>query len=464
MVKKQKNELGQKVSNEDCDLRLKLTIWDVHKILAIILIIGNDYKDQLGYEIDQLSITRKWSKSKKKWKSEIIQRYGFVTANIDVREIQPNTINFTHRTYAEFFVAEYIVEQMLEFDEDIKDEEIQRRFKLLDVILSDRKNLEVVQQFIFSYIEMEYEEAMSSGEGCIEISENFKKLMKKKIDDIHNNLETADNNSIDGHYKCFENFAKILKFDVELSNQLWGVDLRKNILQYILPKYDKLKIQSYTGHDNNFTKVTQLIEQTSGFGNNWHEHFNISGQELLTDEKIERFKEENDLILENERTLLKLCDFVDKNFEHDNIKIFYNIIDLYSLKNNKIIEYLLIRIAKIDKKVFLNCVSRLDYGKISSHVMKITFAEIESIFGHDRIAIRQYLFNDSCGIDSPLIKAITSDNIEIFCIVRDFYIKYKDTWHEIQNILLNVDGSFLMEGVTSSINTEFKDFIKMCEL
>jgi len=99
MIEMQKDKLGDKVPTSERDRDLKFSVWDVHRVLALKMIFR--------YKSEDLSITKRWEKCRQQWTSEMIQRYGFVTVDLKRKY---SRINFIHRTYAEFFVAQFFIE------------------------------------------------------------------------------------------------------------------------------------------------------------------------------------------------------------------------------------------------------------------------------------------------------------------------------------------------------------------
>ena len=131
IIKMQKKKLGTKILNEDCDPPGELNVWQVHQIFALVLLF-DEYEEHLGFKLSELAIVKLWNNEQHNWTPDIIQRYGFL--NIDLsKELKNRSIDFVHRTYAEFFVAQYLVNFIFADNELVLKEEIERKFKLFEL-------------------------------------------------------------------------------------------------------------------------------------------------------------------------------------------------------------------------------------------------------------------------------------------------------------------------------------------
>lgn len=314
MIEMQKNKLSAKISGEDYTPNSRLNIWHVHQLLAIKDIIESDpvYQEKVDYFL----IVKMWKNEKKNWTSHKIQRYGFVNVEFSSDPKDDGIfIDFMHKTISEFFIAQFIIESMFDDNYLDRDEEIERKFKLLDFVISAGF---LIADFISCYIR---NQAQSENKVYHEI---VKRKIMEKIEDLHNGICSCEVITVHEHINYFYGYASIVTIDDEIKRKLWKVDETDNIIKIVV-------LNSY---DRKFTRLANIH-----FGVNWHEEFNRSGQELIKDEDFHQLYDVMDLQWEDDKNLLKLCDLVDKNFDTKEIEKFYTKVRLDSV-NSEMIEIL----------------------------------------------------------------------------------------------------------------------------
>ncbi|CAG9799945.1 unnamed protein product [Chironomus riparius] len=207
--------------------------------------------------------------------------------------------------------SQFILNFIFDDNEEIRDEEIERKFKLFDALMANEEELFLVLEFIFDYIKNE-----ARNENQI-FHEKVQNLLFRRFEDIHKNIMESEYPIFDH----FRNYAKTVSICDKTSRKLWKVDENKNVLQDLIPKF-----KSNTAV--NFKEITVTAEFC--FGADWHEKFNKSGKKFLSDEELKRFETKNVEFSQQQdaKRSLKLCDLVDKNFNADEKEAFYKKVDL----------------------------------------------------------------------------------------------------------------------------------------
>ncbi|KAG5668146.1 hypothetical protein PVAND_016098 [Polypedilum vanderplanki] len=188
MKKKILIKKGEIVNQDRENQRSNLTIWDVHMVYALKLICGEQMEDIFTEEflgndekcfinLSNLSLLKKWKKQKSKWTPEMISRYGFLY--IDNWNTENEFPDFAHRTFAEFFVAKWLIENIFMIDDDedeISDKELQLRLRFLLVnMCSNFTKFIYVFSFLMTYLITEQKNGMQS------VNERFSKYLTSEI-------------------------------------------------------------------------------------------------------------------------------------------------------------------------------------------------------------------------------------------------------------------------------------------
>jgi len=331
MVDKQKEKVGDKIPSVERD-PFRFSVWDVHKALSILVIIGKlydntftymtpngeMYKQGFNFILEDLAIIKKWKAEKEsgRWTSDMIQRYGFVTVDIKASVEDRRSIEFSHKTYAEFFVAQYLIDFL--FNNNFDEAEMIKMMRILE-IAQGTPDLVNVCKFIFSYMT------------TVARKENHKfhpEIKKFLIFRIKETLEDLETSKLDGYSDPFVFFSKIVSFDVELTEKLWALNSPQN-------SFDKIILNS----QNKFLEL--IIETTTYvFGDNWHERLNRSETKLMSDEQIEAMRDEvveswHDWIFD--KNILKFCDYLLKNFDIATQRTLHEkLINHFHVKNVKV--------------------------------------------------------------------------------------------------------------------------------
>jgi len=406
MIEKQKEKIGFKIPNSERDPTGKLSVWDVHRILSLILIFGDDFENELGFKIDELSIMKKWKKEKKNWLSDMIQRYGFVIVDLDDKNLK-NSIDFVHRTYAEFFVAQFLMDYVFDDNDEISEVEMKRKFSILNLIMKDEVTFKVILDFMLKYFEVHPENIM--------FDDAVKDLLLQKIEEFHESFDETNEAEIDDLFTKFSNYAKFISKNDELSSKLWQFNLSKNILQ-------KLVHKSY----KNFIKMAKSAE--SCFGSNWHNKFDKNDSKLITDEELNTIKgmSYNEFLLNDDKNLLKFYDLVQKTFQDEEKVVFLVNFDINEISSiGAQIEIVFHMSIPSDRsKSIQKYLKKINYSQISLDNFNLILEKIEKAFNNDYNLIRNFLFQNQ---DLPFSSVIILENPEISTVISNFLTKYRET-------------------------------------
>ncbi|KAL7012750.1 hypothetical protein ACKWTF_015020 [Chironomus riparius] len=441
MIEKQRKELGEKIPIEDHDKDSKLTVWDVHRILALELIIGDKFK------LKNLSIIRKWKKEKKNWTSDMIQRYGFVIVDLKDENLD-TSIDFMHRTWAEFFVAQFLMKFIFNDDDDnFSAEDIKILVNIFDAAMNDSSALIKVQEFIHSFL---INEAKS-----YKINKKVKKVILKKISKLQKDAKEG-----------LKSYALMGCIDADIFCKFWKFDQKINLLE-------ELVIETQVNILYDILESNELSMYP-----NWHETFNKSGTKLITDETIEKFEGivENEWQWNADKNLLKFYDFVDKNFNFEVRKKIYVNFRLKLGRNSKIqIQIILKYQSCLNAFEFMDmCLIHLDYYYLTFEALTLIYGIIEKFFNFDHESLNCFLFHYPHAVipgvpnftappiewSSPIVLAFESKNPKIHVFVKDFFMKYKKSVTELQNLILNSSFNNLVDPVNSLFYSDYKQLFE----
>ncbi|KAG5679783.1 hypothetical protein PVAND_009321 [Polypedilum vanderplanki] len=115
-----KNDKG-KISNEFSDHASNITIWQIHQMYALKNELGKSFKEfknsKKEFPLEYFEIFSKWKTEQSKWTAEAIARYGFMyVENWNTENEEPF---FVHATYRDFFIAQFIIENLYELNENL---------------------------------------------------------------------------------------------------------------------------------------------------------------------------------------------------------------------------------------------------------------------------------------------------------------------------------------------------------
>ncbi|XP_070508867.1 uncharacterized protein [Chironomus tepperi] len=462
MINKQKEKLGDRIPNVERDPYSPLTVWQAHQVLAILVIIGELYdntftyvkpdgtvhKEGFNFKLEDLAIIQKWRaerrSSRSDWTSDMIQRYGFVTVNLNNKEEDRSCIDFSHKTYAEFFVAQYLIDFL--FNIDIKDDEMLKMMRILEIV-QGTQGLENVAKFIFSY--MKTVAAVEKRKLHAGVEEVIKVKIGRAVADL-------DKEPLKDARDSFIFYGKLIVFNDDLVSMLWGLNEEQTSLEKIIR----------SGHLYNLN----MTLDTANFilGDDWHERLNRSAVKLIPHKDIEAMR---DTIVEswqdwkNDKNMLKFCDYLHKNYDLNiNRQIHDKEVYIFHISNNKVrIEIIRLMTDIYDRNAFIDkCLKNIYLMNLSAECLDFILSQTEKLFVNDRGLIRHLLFVDLRGESSLFYNAVLSRNTKVLPIIKQYYSKYQDSIDEVQEMLMEVNTSDIFKSAIEAelpIYQEYKEFI-----
>jgi len=455
MIPLQKEKIGNKIPSSERDNDSKLNVWDVHRVLALILIFGDDFKEKYKINLEELSIVKKWRKYRKNWTSDMIQRYGFVTINLDDPD-ERNAIEFVHRTYAEFFVAQFIVNSIYDDHDDTSYKEVERIVNLFWIITRNYDQYYQIGIFVNNCFIHKREDR------CVH--EKVKQIFYQKVLEAHKFLTNPI--TLETHVNFIQYFLPISNIDSDVSKILWKLDEDRSLLEDLISM------------GLSYVNITLIAEIS--FGSNWHERFNKSGIQLITDEEIEGFSVKDgddvsnrwtrrdfntvyDYNFDIEINHLKLCDLIYKSFPTEEKLKFFENIDMIACYSRSAIQFEIIHRMKfvLDNVTFsIKLLEHFDPYSISARVLEFIYKQIDELFKNDQEALRKILFESSWEWASPLVRSFRTNDLQILELTIKFYTKHKRSWIEIQNQLINASAEYLFHPINFPLYPIYRNFIE----
>jgi hypothetical protein len=174
VIELKKGILAEKgaVANRDRDIDSSVNLWKVHWIYAMRLFLddgkfedllsqeflewrglgsGTDYEKKF-VNFGQFKLFKEWEREKSNWSPEAIARCGFLI--VDHWDTLREFPDFSHRTFAEFFLAQFLVDvvrEAIEDGDDMSEAEFEMRMKIALVFV--RYSFSGVHGFITDLIE-----------------------------------------------------------------------------------------------------------------------------------------------------------------------------------------------------------------------------------------------------------------------------------------------------------------------
>ncbi|KAL7015888.1 hypothetical protein ACKWTF_016716 [Chironomus riparius] len=464
MIDKQKRKVDKRVAINDRDPFEEFSLKKVHQVFAIKLLITEDSEQRYGIKLDDFVILKEWKKRKLNFTSEKIQRYGFLT--VDIRD-DNSSIDFIHRTYAEFFVADFIISFVYRSDEGTKDEEFEKIFKVMELIDGEFNEFIIVRNFIFSYIKNEL---------YVNPCPVHKKISELII------AKFPKNHKFSYEFKSIQSleyWSTFFIYEPETLKKLWLLnekedlfkktlfhfknswtndsDLIKNILNY-----KTFKNYSIPSEMINIDKAVSLLEDIFAvveniFGVCWHMILDQCRHSLVSNEELDSYK--SDKTYDNfNKNLLKLLSLMEKNYSNKERQIihesYFNMVlvkksisrHVYLAIIHNILHYIQYDItinlisftltSQIRAKVLKFLIELLNGGiywqsEIEFGFLKYLGQKIEVLLNKNGDDIRKLLFRNYRTDTHLLVRAIQSNSTEVFRLYKNLFHKYSNSWDGI---------------------------------
>lgn len=400
-----------------------LTIWEYHRIEAFP-------------GPSSLSLKKKMLKDRQNWTPEILQRYGFMT---DKSKIKSNNRgctftrhNFVHIAYASFFAAQFIINFIYDDNECTSDEDLKGCIKAFNnMIHNQSKSLDLYSVFLVSYFK-------SHGKDKI-INQNIKNV-------IYDNIRRIDP-TVWGSYMDYQDYAAFLSIDPEIAAKFFKLGEHDTLL-------DDYVTNGWMNYRNTLADAAMI-----SLGPNWHQMF--SNSSLISDEEIEQMRRENtdEIKWNQDKNLLKISNIY---FKSQNLKIknmFFDNLHKIPCSNGPIQIKLLSIMFNVHPKHQYpeKCLMKAYYDILAPEAVKFIQDRIEENFTTHQI--KQIMFRDDSHWTPMLIQSLHAKDPDTFRITRDFYVKYKRSWNEIQTLFKQVHNRNFFVACTSTFYNDYKKFI-----
>ncbi|KAL7014396.1 hypothetical protein ACKWTF_015903 [Chironomus riparius] len=285
---KLRKEVGQKVESEDNDAFKVFNLGHVHQLLALKVLFK--YKD-----VKDLSIMERWKEERKNWTVDRIQRFGFVTldARFD-KDPRRSYIDFIHRTYADFFAAQFIIS--ITFDSNCEELQRNKDFKILLLLINELQKDSSILKFILSFLQSNKNKKIHGNKNI----EWFCELIDVSIK--HKSLK-IDNHEFKVNFSFVEFFFTILSNNPKIIVSIWNLMESQNLLEFLL--FQKIFL---------FDEINEILQIS--FGQNW-------------DEKFKRNENLGKIELSSEFCKLKLFEFVESNYNITKREAIYDHSQMY---------------------------------------------------------------------------------------------------------------------------------------
>ncbi|KAG5669285.1 hypothetical protein PVAND_017175 [Polypedilum vanderplanki] len=336
MKRKILNEEKGEIANFERDKSSKMTIWEIYQIYALKLIFGNNFGDVFCYKIhddfqkfvkfDEFQLFKKWKREKTNWSPEAISRYGFLFVdNWNSTEEFPD---FTHRAFAEFFIEEFIfdnVKEAIEDGEELTKKEFEMRMKFALYIFEQYCQYSTIYEIIMDFLKDFL--AKESLEKCCEI---FIKFMKQKPIAIF--IENIMSKTVRYYDETFSRIFEILKFSYGNEEFFRVFSLSQNV--------KKTLFQLTINGDKNIFFTCELFEIYKNLRiSEWHK-LTGCGQNLSEEEFNQKMLNNNSNI-EDFLTQDEVCEDYLKALRKHSLFASYDKNDKEELKNFKLVDQLL---------------------------------------------------------------------------------------------------------------------------
>ncbi|KAG5666759.1 hypothetical protein PVAND_014769 [Polypedilum vanderplanki] len=244
MIELKKEILTEKgtIANRDSNVESKINLWEVHQIYAMKLVYGEKFEDLFSQgflesesdfdayqeeyvKFDQFQLFKKLNREKSKWSVEAISRSGFLI--VDNWNTDKEFPDFSHQTFAEFFVSKFIIEtiqEALEDDDMLTNEEIKLRMKFAVLFFKnfDLYVPENILNFLYEFLSSQVQE--------LKVGENFLKFLEtEKAQKVISRMsQDEDCNRI--YSSIFSKLIKKSNYNERLFNALMIVKNDESIL------------------------------------------------------------------------------------------------------------------------------------------------------------------------------------------------------------------------------------------
>ncbi|XP_070490952.1 uncharacterized protein [Chironomus tepperi] len=230
------------------------TLGHVHQVLALTYLYHEDL-------IENLSIIKLWKLEKSKWKVSKIQRFGFVDLDAEFDENPIGKyIHFKHRSYAEYFLAEFIV-SFFTCGLKIDDEDLNIIFNKITIGIDSG----IIFKFILTSMLNNPNRKIKSHEKLNKLEELLIKTKNDFENDKENDHFTKFQSSLNNYYLIkdeliFKLLCIFLLNNRDILENFFLSKKNENFLEFVL-----LKGESTESSDNEEMPSTSRQNQASNY-------------------------------------------------------------------------------------------------------------------------------------------------------------------------------------------------------
>jgi hypothetical protein len=394
-----------------------LNIWEVHRVLALLTSFPST-------SMDSFTIVKDWNGDKIRWTSDYIQRYGFIYGNLK------SSVKFVHKSYADFFVAQFIISFLYGNNNYMNINEIKSIVSLFIRIMCSHRSDKVCCNFLISYFK-------SRGKN-LKVSKVVKTVIYDNLRQIHDptNVNRFSKNIL-------KNFAIFMSTNADMKIKFFKLGDQINLLdEYVLKGWME-------SHASIFIEAV-----TSALGPNWHQKFNRSPKRLISHESIEKYE-----IRYNDYDMIKICDLYYYSLNVEAKSRFLNNFYRVPCYSGYIQVDIIDRMMNSNPARFVEeCFIKVCYDHITPQAISLVFEGISQLCSIERV--REILFQDFPEWTPPLLQSSRVSNPDIFLLTKKFYIRFAYTWVEIQNLFLFRHVHNLFAPCITPVFEDYKEFLE----
>lgn len=275
----------------------------VHEVMSLKFIFNQNCKSQLNFNLDDLSIIKQWKKSKSiYWNPKKIQKYGIITVKSDAitEGFEPQEIYLIHKSYGEFFVAQFIIKYIFDEFDKYSSNELMLIVNMLNFVGTEMNDFHNIRRFIIDFMKINKDSMLN---------EYLINLLIPKIENIQKDILGSEN-----MLEMLEFWTQLLSRNPEVSKKLWQLGETDNLLKSIVC------VKKFKNNEE-FLNILNIINVT--FGSKWHESFNKSGKDLITDDQIECL-ETSEEVKAFEKNIIKFISLISHNYNSREVDFAFN--------------------------------------------------------------------------------------------------------------------------------------------
>ncbi|KAL7040611.1 hypothetical protein ACKWTF_000461 [Chironomus riparius] len=385
------------------------------KLLFQVLALKFIFEDK---DLKKLSIIKKWKKEKKNWTAEKIQRFGFVIVDLSFLETDDrNSIDYIHKTFAEFFVVQFIVEAIFNDDEDIRKDELEMIFQLVKFLASEKND-----SFLLSFLN---NKSNITGK-CLQNS--IKELISRQIE------KNINSNQMDSKTLVF--WSQFLQNEPEALKKLWKGTGNRSLF---------MNMYFYRQSSDSYAIISLIHFMCDCLGDNWDKTLINKNTDYINKlypwGKIDKRT--------YDKNFYKLLHFIEENFSKREKKLFwrdffcyFQDLDQEDLPEDSLLALFdeIYKLYPNEEGILLHIIKRfLCKDDTSMHITSFITC-LQKVVKNDHVKIQKVLFSKT--VSKALMTNLSHEHNNDFEQVSSLYINYKVSWDDVQNLFLKFADFF----------------------